>query len=243
QRPVPGQGPLRHRARLRRQLRHLRRREVSGADHRGESGAPLGDFRAQPPLASHAGSVHARTPHPRAHARARLSRARRVGARLRSGRPSRRAARSPRTRCATRTPLGPHPPLACSAANVPGCLPGYVAKTDEWGRLVYTRDPEYAPPLARDAPVSLAIAHSQVVMPAELASWSEPMAAPTLHVARPGRVQGSRGHFALVFMPGISTFPTYTRLSEGKAEGQVAIELRGSQGGGRLRLAGGYTSC
>jgi hypothetical protein len=133
-------------------------------------------------------------------------------------------------------------PPPCAAANVPGCLPGYVAKTDEWGRLVYIRDPGYAPPLARDAPVTLAIAHSQVVMPAELASWSEPMAAPTLQVARPWRAQSSRGHLGLVFMPGISTFPTYTRLSEGKAEGQIAIELRGSQGGGRLRLAGEYTS-
>jgi hypothetical protein len=93
--------------------------------------------------------------------------------------------------------------------------------------------------------VSLAVAHSRIVMPAQteqMESWSEPMAAPPLRVFRPHRVAASRGHVALVFMPGVSTYPTYTRFSEGKAEGQLAIELRGSQGGGRLRLTGEYTS-
>jgi hypothetical protein len=117
------------------------------------------------------------------------------------------------------------------------------------GRLIYVRDPNYVPALARDTPVSLAVAHARVVMPAmsaqteQMESWSEPIAAPPLRVLRPQRAAaGSRGHVALVFMPGVSTYPAYTRFSEGKAEGQLAIELRGSQGGGRLRLAGEYTS-
>jgi hypothetical protein len=47
---------------------------------------------------------------------------------------------------------------------------------------------------------------------------------------------------ALVFTSGVSTFPTYNGFSQGKGEGQIALELRGSEGGGRLRIAGEYTS-
>jgi hypothetical protein len=137
-------------------------------------------------------------------------------------------------------PLSEPPP--CAAANVPGCLPGYVAKTDGWGRLVYVRDPDYLPPLARAAPASLTPAHSQVVMPVQPSSWPESIAFTALNPTRSKPVSSARGHVALVFMPGVSTFPTYTRLSQGKAEGQIALEFRGTEGGGRIRIAGEYTS-
>jgi hypothetical protein len=136
-------------------------------------------------------------------------------------------------------------PPPCAAANVPGCLPGYVARSDGWGRVIYIRDPDYVPPLAQAAPVRVMPAHSQVVvMPAQFVPWDgqSAIAAGAMNPLRPERAQSSRGHVALVFMPGISTFPTYTRFSEGKPEGQIAVELRASEGGGRLRLAGEYTS-
>jgi len=51
-----------------------------------------------------------------------------------------------------------------------------------------------------------------------------------------------RGHVALVFMPGVAAFPSYTRLDRAKPEGQIALEFRGTEGGGRIRLSGEYTS-
>ncbi|HWE25555.1 MAG TPA: hypothetical protein VG496_16585, partial [Myxococcales bacterium] len=60
--------------------------------------------------------------------------------------------------------------------------------------------------------------------------------------ARSMAASGSRGHVALVFMPGVSTFPKYTTFSQGKAEGQLGLEFRANDGGGRIRLTGEYTS-
>ena len=51
-----------------------------------------------------------------------------------------------------------------------------------------------------------------------------------------------RGHVALVFTPGVSSFPRYTNIHETKPEGQIALEFRGNDGGMRFRLAGEYTS-
>jgi len=133
-------------------------------------------------------------------------------------------------------------PPPCAAANVPGCLPGYVAKTDAWGRLVYVQDPSYVPPLARAAPAPLVPAHSQVVMPTRPVSWADPGPFRPQFLARPEPRPEGRGNVGLVFMPGVSTFPSYTRLDQGKAEGQIALEFRGNEGGGRVRLAGEYTS-
>ena len=44
----------------------------------------------------------------------------------------------------------PDPP-PCAAANVPGCLPGYKARIDRYGRLVYARDPDYGAPAPKPA--------------------------------------------------------------------------------------------
>ena len=51
-----------------------------------------------------------------------------------------------------------------------------------------------------------------------------------------------RGHVALVFTPGVASFPRYTRFEEARPEGQLALEFRGNDGGVRFRLAGEYTS-
>src|SRR6266852_2290903 len=130
-------------------------------------------------------------------------------------------------------------PLPCVAAQVPGCVAGYV------------RDPNYVPPLAQTGPVPLRPLPSEVPAPAapaswastEPASWAYPIASapPPAAVQRERRIEG-RGHVGLVFMPGVSTFPTYTRFDQGKASGQVALEFRGTQGGARVRLAGEYTA-
>jgi len=52
----------------------------------------------------------------------------------------------------------------------------------------------------------------------------------------------SRGHVGLVFMPGVSSFPNYHGFSGTKAEGQIALEFRGSEGGARVRLTAEYTT-
>ena len=134
-------------------------------------------------------------------------------------------------------------PPPCAAANVPGCLPGYKARIDRYGRLVYARDPDYAPP---PAPRPQARSYSQYSQPAysqysQPASWAYPATGVPRPAPEPVRLEG-RGHVALVFMPGVSTFPRYTRFDEAKPEGQLALEFRGNDGGFRFRLAGEYTS-
>ncbi len=130
-------------------------------------------------------------------------------------------------------------PPPCAAANVPGCLPGYLARYDRWGRLVYVRDPDYVPPLARSGPTPLATARSQVAV---AASWAYPNAPRARPAAQPEAAPEGRGHVGVVFMPGVSAYPTYTRFERAKAEGQIALEFRATEGGGRVRIAGEYTS-
>jgi len=126
----------------------------------------------------------------------------------------------------------PSDPPPCAAANVPGCLPGYKARIDRYGRLVYARDPNYYPPPAPQ--------------PQPAAQYSQPgsWAYPATGIPRPAPepIRESRGHVALVFMPGVSSFPKYTSLDETKPEGQLALEFRGDEGGVRFRLSGEYTS-
>jgi hypothetical protein len=128
----------------------------------------------------------------------------------------------------------PSDPPPCAAANVPGCLPGYKARVDRYGRLVYARDPDYDPP----PPPRPQRAYSQYSQPA---SWAYPATGTPRPAPEPMRLE-SRGHVALVFMPGVSSFPKYTRFDDAKPEGQLALEFRGSEGGVRFRLAGEYTS-
>ncbi len=136
---------------------------------------------------------------------------------------------------ASRTAFSDPPP--CAAVNVKGCLPGYKPAYDRSGRLVYVPDPDYVPPLVQDAPAPLSAARSRV-SPSQPASWAYPSAPRVLPTAAPE----SRGHVAFVFMPGVSTFPSYARFDRGKPEGQIALEFRGTTGGARVRVAGEYTS-
>jgi len=74
-----------------------------------------------------------------------------------------------------------------------------------------------------------------------------PGAQPATGIPRPApepvRMESS-GHVALVFMPGVASFPKYTRFEDAKAEGQLALEFRGNDGGvslspgGRVHLFG-----
>ena len=139
-------------------------------------------------------------------------------------------------------------PLPCVAAQVPGCVPGYILKSNRWGVAVYVRDPNYVPPLAQTGPAPLRSLPSEVPVPADArpASWAYPINAygppPRAAVQPEPRAAKDRGHVGLVFMPGVSTFPTYTRFDQGKASGQIALEFRGTEGGARVRLAGEYTA-
>jgi len=132
----------------------------------------------------------------------------------------------------------PSDPPPCAAANVPGCLQGYKARVDRYGRLIYVRDPSYAP-AAPPRPVQQYASAQQYVQPA---SWAYPVATGIPRPApEPVRLE-TRGHVALVFMPGVSSFPRYTKFDDTRPEGQIALEFRGDRGGFRFRLAGEYTS-
>src|SRR3954462_732161 len=84
-------------------------------------------------------------------------------------------------------------PPPCAAANVPGCLPGYKARIDRYGRLVYGRDPDYAPP---PPPPRAQRTYSQYSQPA---SWAQPATGIPRPAPEPVRLE-NRGHVALVFM-------------------------------------------
>jgi len=118
----------------------------------------------------------------------------------------------------------------CALANVPGCVPGYWPVFDErLGRTVYVCAPRRAP---ATQPV--------VWVPSPAAPPAAPPVAPP--AAAVATQQGEpRGHLAFVFMPGVSTYPS-GNLERGAAAGQLALEMRGSTGGGRLRLVGTYVS-
>jgi hypothetical protein len=128
-------------------------------------------------------------------------------------------------------------PPPCAAANVPGCLPGYVARTDRYGRLIYVADPNYVPPPPPAPRVYAQPAYAQQAQPA---SWAYPTNPAPRRAPEP-LPQEDRGHVALVFTPGVSSFPRYN-VHETRPEGQIALEFRGNEGGIRFRLAGEYTS-
>ncbi len=133
-------------------------------------------------------------------------------------------------------------PPPCAAANVPGCLPGYVPRTDEHGRTVYACDPNYRSPQAY-APAPPPPAPQQYAMaPPPASPWGyypPPPVAQPVPVAPPAE---PRGQVALVFMPGVSAYPKYTTFDHSDALGQLALEIRGVQGGARLRFLGEYAS-
>ena len=122
--------------------------------------------------------------------------------------------------CPTPSPYDPPP---CAAAKVPGCLPGYRPQFDRSGRVFYVCN-SYAPP-----PASVQPASQNVV------------STPAVRAAPPSPVE-RRGHVGLVLMPGVSAYPRYQGFDGSKAEGQVALEFRGSEGGARMRFTGEWVS-
>lgn len=141
-------------------------------------------------------------------------------------------------------------PPPCAVANVPGCLPGYYPRFDErLGRTVYACNAGYAAPSQQALPLP------QAAPPPPPPGNATPMSYPRPAVSAPPQGYSylpgappqpahseTRGHLGFVFMPGVSAYPSTTRLEQGKSEGQLALEFRGSEGGGRLRLVGTYAS-
>src|SRR5262252_9503684 len=70
-------------------------------------------------------------------------------------------------------------PPPCVATQVPGCVPGYVLKSNLWGVAVYVRDPNYVPPLAQSGPAPLRTVPSEIQFVASsssrTASWAYPI--------------------------------------------------------------------
>jgi hypothetical protein len=147
-----------------------------------------------------------------------------------------------------RTPSSAWDPPPCSVANVPGCLPGYLPRSDRFGRLIYACDPNYVPPPGETPQPTQAPPYSQAPQPpqsplqAGVALPPAPPGNPPPEAYSPVAPPEGRGHVGVVFMPGVSAFPSYThQLDRTRVEGQLALEFRGTEGGARLRLTGEYT--
>ncbi len=123
-------------------------------------------------------------------------------------------------------PVSPNGPPPCAAMNVPGCLPGYTPIRDRYGRLIYACDGGYR---ARAQLVpAYPVASPAVVQPV----YPPPYPAAE---ARPPR----RGLFALVLTPGRTTDFDHDRPGGRDLDRVVAgaaIELRGREGGARVRF-------
>ena len=63
----------------------------------------------------------------------------------------------------------------------------------------------------------------------------------TSSVAPPTPVE-SRGHVGLVLTPGVTSFPAHNGFDKSEEAFQLALEFRGSEGGGRVRLTGEWAS-
>jgi len=122
-------------------------------------------------------------------------------------------------------------PPPCAAANVPGCLPGYRRQVDAWGRTTYVCDPSYWAP---------APAPQVTYSPPTPVAYAAPAPAPAYPPAAPPHAERAepRGQVAIVLMPGTATLD---RGTTNDTAGAAALELRGDQGGARLRLGFEYT--
>src|SRR5262249_36641355 len=126
-------------------------------------------------------------------------------------------------------------PPPCAAARVPGCLPGYRPQIDRSGRLIYVCDIQYAS------------ARSYLPSPADFGPpppepKPPPPAAPAAVTESQAPPPESRGHVGLIIMPGVSAFPSYRGFDATKPEGQIVLEFRGTEGGGRVRLTGEWAN-
>ena len=135
-------------------------------------------------------------------------------------------------------PPGRYGPPPCAAANVPGCLPGYIRDRDEWGRVIYRCDPSYwGTPAPAPAPPSPEPWAGPPPAPPPSIPPPPPAYAPQLAVSQP------RGVVGLVFMPGATTTigNGHTDVHRTYWTGALALELRAPTGGGRLRFGGEWT--
>jgi hypothetical protein len=133
-------------------------------------------------------------------------------------------------------------PPPCAAANVPGCIPGYVRDYDRAGRVIYRCDPAYARAPAPPQQYGEPEARNDLppVPPPYAAPAPAPRPTPPPPYARPygpyaaAPYRADRGNVGLVLMPGATTTRDRARHAEGV--GAVGLELRGNHGGGRIRF-------
>lgn len=145
-------------------------------------------------------------------------------------------------------PLTAGDPPPCSAANVPGCLPGYVPVRDRTGRVIYVCTASSPAPAAAAPPsapvVAVPSAPAQVYAPTYAPTWapSYPPPQPPLAYAPPR--EPGRGRIALVFAPSRTSDPSLG-MNGGReldhSGAAAAIELRGREGGARVRAQLQYT--
>ncbi len=122
-------------------------------------------------------------------------------------------------------PVSPSDPPPCAVQDVPGCLPGYVPVQDRYGRLIYACDGSYGTGAARA---------SAYPSPAPSAAGAPSAYAPT-YAARPP----ARGRLALVLTPGRTRDLRDDRHGSrdlARVVAGAAVELRGREGGGRVRF-------
>jgi hypothetical protein len=140
-------------------------------------------------------------------------------------------------------PLTARDPPPCAAANVPGCLPGYTPARDRYGKVIYVCS---APQVAAAPAPAPAYAPAVAAPPAPgyYASPPPAYAPPTYAYPPPRERERGRGRLALVFMPGRTSDPavgTNGGRELDRTAAAAALELRGRDGGARLRFQGQYT--
>ncbi len=130
------------------------------------------------------------------------------------------------------SPVPSKPSDPCATAKIPACLPGYRPQCTSFGRtLLYSCEANYVTTAAVNTP------------PPPAPPQSQPAPSPAVAAASPPPSE-SRGQIGIVLMPGVSAYPAHTGmgLDETKAEGQIALEFRGTDGGARIRLTGEWTA-
>ncbi len=114
-------------------------------------------------------------------------------------------------------PLSVDDPPPCAAKNAAGCLPGYTPIRDRHGRLIY-----------------VCATSSRAVPPAPA-----PLGAPVAAAPLPPPQDRGRARVALVLTPGRTTDPAvgvHGGRDLDRNAAAAALELRGREGGARVRL-------
>ncbi|HEY6003874.1 MAG TPA: hypothetical protein VIV57_13435 [Anaeromyxobacter sp.] len=140
-------------------------------------------------------------------------------------------------------PLSAGDPPPCAAANVAGCLPGYTPVRDRYGKLIYVCSAP-RPAAAPAAVPAYAPAAPAYASPPPAYAPPAPAYAPPPALAYPAPRERGRGRLALVFMPGRTTDPAVGTRGGRELDrnaAAAALELRGRDGGARLRVQAQYT--